>query len=260
MKLSIIIPVYNEHRTVVQLIQRLHDSGCGSYEWIFVDDGSTDGSVELLKEHVPSHQKIILLDVNAGKTAAVRAGLEHATGQWTIVQDADLEYQPWIIPTMLEVTQLLGVHPIAVYGRRPSYWFNPKRWIFASGVLGVDVLLWWYYGGWVRDHATCYKLMPTELLRSLELTSSGFDGCIEITAKLMTLKVPIKQVAIPYSPRGADEGKKLTLAYALEAWKAVLRYRSWRCRTVTKSESIGRNATCEQYASSPREDLKAVSS
>ena len=99
---------------------------------------------------------------------------------------------------------------------------------FASGVLGVDMLLWYHYGGWVRDHATCYKLMPTKLLRSLDLSSSGFEGCIEITAKLMRMKIPIKQVDITYHPRSVQEGKKLTISYAREAWRAVHQFRCWK--------------------------------
>jgi dolichol-phosphate mannosyltransferase len=225
MKLSIVIPVYNERRTIVPLIERLKKSGCAEYEWIFVDDGSTDGSVELLQAHVPSDKILLLQSKNGGKTAAVRAGIECATGEWLIVQDADLEYDPSAIPTLLEKAQRSNHVPVAVYGLRPSYWWNPRRWFFASGVLGVDVMLWWYYGRWVRDHATCYKLIPTDLLRSLAISSNGFEGCIEITAKLMRRKIPIEQVPITYEPRSASEGKKLNAGYAREAWKAIQRYR-----------------------------------
>lgn len=166
MKLTIIIPVYNENSTIVRVIERLQQSGCEAFECIFVDDGSTDGTTQLLRENVPSHQKLIAQSTNQGKSAAVRAGLEQATGDWIIVQDADLEYNPSEIPRLLEVANSSATQPVAVYGRRPSYWQRPSRWIFALGVLGIDLAFLLVYRRWVRDHATCYKLVPRRLLQS----------------------------------------------------------------------------------------------
>ena len=91
MKLSIIVPVYNERNTICQILDRLQRSGCDEFEWIVVDDGSTDGTTELLKEYKPALKHCILKTINQGKSAAVRSGLEIATGDWVIVQDADLE-------------------------------------------------------------------------------------------------------------------------------------------------------------------------
>ena len=228
MRLTIIIPVFNEDRTIGTLIERLQRISNKDFEWIFVDDGSTDGTTNLLRTNVQDPHKLIVQRKNQGKTAAILAGLEQATGDWVIIQDADLEYDPSEIPGLLQVACKSPRWPLAIYGKRPSYWWNPRRWIFAGGVLGVDMLLWVHYGGWVRDHATCYKLMPTKLLRSLDLRSSGFEGCIEITAKLMRMKVPIKQVGITYHPRSVQEGKKLTIGYAKEAWRAVHQFRNWK--------------------------------
>jgi glycosyltransferase involved in cell wall biosynthesis len=224
-QLTIIIPVFNEHRTIVHLIERLSYSGCADFEWIFVDDGSTDGTTELLRAHVPAHQRLIVQPRNQGKTAAVRAGLEAATGDWVIIQDADLEYDPGQIPFLLTVAVMSEAQPVAVYGQRPSCWQDPRRWIFAIGVLAVDIAIYGLHSGWVRDHATCYKLIPTEILRSLELESSGFEGCIEITAKLLNRRIPIVRVPISYQPRNRMDGKKLSWTYGFTALRSVWKFR-----------------------------------
>lgn len=114
MKLSIIIPVFNENRTIVKLIERLSISGCADFEWIFVDDGSSDGSTELLRAHVPVNQKLIIRPSNNGKTSAVRVGIESATGDWVIIQDADLEYDPVQIPVLLAAAEKSAVQAVAM--------------------------------------------------------------------------------------------------------------------------------------------------
>jgi len=228
MKLSIIIPVYNERATIVALIDRLNQSGCDKYQWIFVDDGSTDGTTELLRQHIPAGQTLIVQPKNQGKFFAVRTGLANATGDWVIVQDADLEYDPAEIPKLLQKAEASSVQPVAVYGRRPSCWERPSRWIFASGVLGIDVAMLFVYRAWVRDHATCYKLVPRRVLDAFQLESTGFEGCVEITAKLMHSKIPILQVPIRYEPRGIAEGKKLSICYGWSAMRAVIRFRKAR--------------------------------
>ena len=228
MKLSIIVPVYNERNTICQILDRLQRSGCSEFEWIVVDDGSTDGTTELLQGRVPTLTHCILKPINQGKSAAVRSGLEIATGDWVIVQDADLEYDPSEIPKLLAVAETALPRTVAVYGRRPSCWDKPSRWLFASGVLGVDCLLLLFYRRWVRDHASCYKLVPRSILQSFDLNATGFEGCIEITAKLMRSQIPILQVPITYSPRKTTEGKKLTVGYGPAALRAVWGYRHWR--------------------------------
>lgn len=228
MKLTIIIPVYNECATIVQLIERLKHSGIAGFEWIFVDDGSTDGTTKLLRDHVPHNQKLIVQATNQGKSAAVRAGLLKAAGEWIIVQDADLEYDPSEIPRLLNLALAATTQPVAVYGRRPGYWQRPSRWVFAIGVLGIDVAFWIVYRRWIRDHASCYKLVPRELLQSFDLKSSGFEGCVEITAKLMLTQTPILSIPISYTPRKITEGKKLTMSYGFTAIKALWHCRKWK--------------------------------
>ena len=240
MQLSIIIPVFNERNTVAKVLERLSNSGCNDCEWMVVDDGSTDGTTEVLKQCVPASAKLLLKSKNEGKSAAVRNALELATGDWVIVQDADLEYDPADIPKLLKKGIECDGMNVAVYGRRPSCWNRPSRWLFASGVLFIDLALLFVYRRWVRDHATCYKLVPRKWLNAFELEASGFEGCVEITAKLMRSGIPIHQIPISYSPRRMDEGKKLTAAYGLTALRAVWKYRNWK---LAKPEALAGNDT-----------------
>lgn len=226
-KLTIIVPVYNERETIVTLLESLKNSPCEDCEWIIVDDGSNDGTTELLRQHVPESQTCLFKPANEGKTSAIKAGLERATREWVIIQDADLEYSPRDIPRLLVAAQGSKTEPVAVYGQRPGCWLSPSRWPFAIGVLLIDVWLLVLYGKWVRDHATCYKLLPRALLGELDLQSSGFEGCVEITAKLMRRGIPIVRIPIHYHPRSVQQGKKITPAYWFVAVLAAWRYSSW---------------------------------
>lgn len=224
--LSVIVPVFNEEATIEQLIKRIRCRGPAGCELIVVDDGSTDSSPQILARLSHQHADIrfAFKGRNEGKTAAVLAGLDHASGRWILVQDADLEYDPADIRLLInQVTEETQV----VYGRRPSCWQMPTRWVFAGGVLFIDVLILCVYRRWVRDHASCYKLIRRECLGQLDLQSTGFEGCVEITAKLMRSDVPIAQVPISYAPRSIAEGKKLTIAYGWTAIKNVLRWMLW---------------------------------
>ncbi len=222
--LTIIVPVFNEERHVVEIIRRLRHTSFCECEIIFIDDGSTDSTASLIEMNVPPSGVVLRLAVNTGKTSAVRSGLAIATGKYVVVQDADLEYDPADLSRLLSVAQTKGG---AVFGRRPSMWERPSRWFLASGVLLIDLCLLVVYRRWVRDHATCYKMMPTQMLRDLDLQSAGFEGCVEITAKLMRAGVTIHQLPISYRPRSAAEGKKLTWRYGWTALKSVWRWRHW---------------------------------
>ena len=153
-----------------------------------------------------------------------------------IVQDADLEYDPSEIPKLLAFAESALPRKVAVYGRRPCCWGMPSRWLFATGVLGIDCLLLIAYRRWVRDHASCYKLVPRSILQSFDLNATGFEGCIEITAKLMPSQIPILQVPISYTPRKTTEGKKLTIGYGLTALRSIWFYRSWKPDRLAGSE------------------------
>ena len=133
MKLSVIVPAFNEEQTIAILLQRLRQVRQSDWQIIVVDDGSTDRTREILREESKRMDfDLLLRDQNQGKTAAVLAGLEISTGDGILIQDADLEYEPADIDRLISVaSSSLSV----VYGRRPSYWSKPSRWLFATGVL-----------------------------------------------------------------------------------------------------------------------------
>jgi glycosyltransferase involved in cell wall biosynthesis len=223
--LSVIVPCFNEAGTIEMLLNRTVEASRGDWQVIVIDDGSTDGSAELIDGVKSTSIRVLHRPTNGGKSAAVRDGLALVTTPWVIVQDADLEYDPADIGRLLETAVATGD---PVYGTRPSCWSRPSRWILASGVLFIDVMLWLAYGKWIRDHATCYKLVPTRMLSEFDLQSTGFEGCVEITAKLMRSGTRIRSAPISYHPRSAREGKKLTWRYGWTALVAVWRYRHWQ--------------------------------
>jgi dolichol-phosphate mannosyltransferase len=223
-ELTVIVPVYNERRTIAEVLSRF-ESNLSDYEVIVVDDGSNDGTTDFLRQYSGECTRVVLQPQNLGKTSAVRVGMQFATGKWVIVQDADLEYHPSEIDKLLKVGR---EGAIAVYGQRPSHWNRPSRWLLASGVLFIDFAIFAMYGCWVRDHATCYKLVLRDVLNAFHLESTGFEGCVEITTKLIRSGIRIRQVPIEYIPRSTREGKKLTVVYGGRALLTVWKYRNWK--------------------------------
>jgi dolichol-phosphate mannosyltransferase len=198
-KLSIVIPVRNESRTVVPLLQRVRAVDCGMpKEIIIVDGASTDGTREALAALPPAEDLVLLLeDAARGKGRAVRSGFERATGDIVMVQDADLELDPSEIPALL--APLLSGKARAVFGSR--------------------------FKGRLTDILTCYKVLRTDLARSLALECNGFDLDAEITCRLLRAGERIVEVPVSYAPRSVDEGKKLSPAVGWSVLHAILRVR-----------------------------------
>ncbi len=226
--LTVIVPVFNEERTVDALLRRLCDGPYPDKEVIVVDDGSTDATPALLArwEGTPG---IVLLrhQHNRGKGAAVRTGLAHAAGEITLIQDADLEYDPADIPLLVEAIRR-GEGNV-VYGSRylcPSRALGWTRFRLAVCLLNALVRL--LYGQRLTDEATCYKAFRTALLRQLDLRATGFEFCPEVTAKVCRLGYPIVEVPIHYRPRGRAEGKKIRWRDAWVAVWVLVRYRFFR--------------------------------
>ncbi len=207
-KLSIIVPVYNEEKTIAKILSQLKALRLGKTEKeiIVVDDGSTDGTKKALKTHsfcckIVSHPK------NMGKGAAIRTGLGYATGDYMIIQDADLEYAPRDIKKLISCAETNRA--LVVYGSR---FLRAKIKVpgdFYKGGFLLGVLTNILYGTRITDEATCYKLFNTDLLRRLNLKSNGFDFCPEATAKICKSGIKIYEVPISYRPRDKTEGKKL---------------------------------------------------
>jgi dolichol-phosphate hexosyltransferase len=207
-ELSVLIPVYNEERTLERLLDAVEERPEVS-ELVIVDDGSTDATPDILRARdFKGKAQVIRHDRNRGKGAALRTAIAAATGDVALVQDADLEYDPSEFPLLLAPIERGRAE--VVYGSRSfaahsaySFWF----------VIGNKLVTLWtnvLFNSYLSDMETCYKLMPLSVWRSLDLRSDGFDIEPEITAKLLKSGRRIYEVPISYAARGRVEGKKLT--------------------------------------------------
>jgi glycosyltransferase involved in cell wall biosynthesis len=212
MKLSIVIPAYNEERTVATLLDKVLaiDLSPVEKEIIVVNDGSRDGTGAVLKKYadrvvVMTHEK------NRGKGASVRTGFSKATGDYVVVQDADLEYNPVDFRAMLAFAQKNNA-PV-VFGSRwlPHPEGGQRRGSFRYYLGGqvLTLLTNFLYGTRITDEPTCYKMMHRDVLSRITLSAEGFEFCPEITAKIARLGIPIVEVPIRYAPRSLEEGKKI---------------------------------------------------
>ena len=223
MKLSVIIPVYNEAATIAEIIRRVEAVQLPK-ELIIVDDGSTDGTRELLREIPPDVGTVLFHERNVGKGAAIRTALEHVTGEIVIIQDADLEYDPNDYPAL--VRPIVEGTAQVVYGSRvlrPDNPYSHLRFYLGGRLLSVIANL--LYGIRITDEPTCYKLFRRELLKGLNLQCRGFEFCPEVTAKVARRGIPIHEVPIRYAPRTIDEGKKVSWKNGLYAIWILVKYR-----------------------------------
>ncbi|MGH7202985.1 MAG: glycosyltransferase family 2 protein [Candidatus Levyibacteriota bacterium] len=233
-KLSIIIPVYNEEKTVAKIIKKIIavKFPIPKTEYIIIDDGSTDNSAQIIKKiKLPRNWKIIQLKKNRGKGAAVITGIKKATGDYIIIQDADLEYEP---KDMLKILQpVLNSKSLVVYGtrlkRNPNFARDERTVQFFFHYMGnkfLSLITSMLYFHWVTDMECCYKLFPKNALNGTILHARGFEFEPEITAKLLKKNFKMTEVSISTNPRGYDEGKKLnTVKDGTKALWTLLKYR-----------------------------------
>lgn len=218
MKISVIIPVYNEEKTIKKVIGEVNKVPVDK-EIIIVDDGSTDNIKEVLKEL--NGIKKIFFEKNQGKGTAIRAGLELATGEIVIIQDADLEYNPFDYSKLIKPFYKYGKN-IAVYGSRFK---GGGKFLFLSKV--ANIILNFFtnllFSGKISDMETCYKVVPLKVMLSLNLKSKRFEIEPEITAKLLKKKIKIVEVPISYCAR--KEGKKIKAKDGFLALLTLLYYR-----------------------------------
>ncbi len=225
MKLSVIVPVYNERELVVKSVTHLLDSDPGvEREVIIVDDGSTDGTREVVKKELePLVDKVIYQQRNQGKGAALRTGFAAATGDFVIPHDADMEYDPDDIPKLLE--PVLKGRADVVYGSRFT---GPHRNMFFFHWIGNRFLTFvtnLLYNTTLSDMETCYKLIRRSLLDGIEIRSNRFGVEPELTAKLLKKKVRIYEVPVSYYGREFEEGKKITWRDGFTALWVLIKYR-----------------------------------
>ena len=229
MKLSVIIPVYNESRTIREIIQRVQAVGLAD-EIVVVDDGSTDGTRQVLSELGSAGQplrfslRVILHKKNQGKGAAVYTGIQNASGDVILVQDADLEYDPRDIPALLKPLQE-GIADV-VYGSR--FLGGPRRptmfWHMVANQL-LTLMTNILYDTILTDMETGYKLFRRQVVANMKIRSRRFDFEPEFTAKVLKMKARIFEVPITFNPRDYDEGKKIGLKDAFIAVWTLLKYR-----------------------------------
>jgi glycosyltransferase involved in cell wall biosynthesis len=222
-KLSIVMPVYNEASTILEIIRRVMEIPSDK-ELLVVDDGSTDGTRDILAGVSQPGVKVIFLARNQGKGAAIRAALPHVSGEIVAIQDADLEYEPQNLPALAQ--PIRDGQAQAVYGTRfhPGNSIPWTKFKIAARMLSLFTNLL-FPGAGVTDEATCYKLVRTDLMRSLGLRCNRFEFCPEVTAKILKRGVPILEIPIAYTPRTVDEGKKIRWLDGFEAFWTLLRYR-----------------------------------
>jgi glycosyltransferase involved in cell wall biosynthesis len=223
--LTVLMPVFNERETIETAIERTlaADMAAEERELVIVDDGSTDGTAEILAREWPAEVRVISHAGNQGKGAAIRTGLEHARGEFTTVMDADLEYDPEEVADLIK--PLARGDADAVYGVRGFQAHNAFSFWYVVGNRGVTFAANLLYNCWLGDLMTCHKAIRTDVFRSLPLRESGFAIEAEITARLLRRGTRIFEVPVSYRARGREEGKKLTAADGFRVLRTLARCR-----------------------------------
>ena len=227
--LSIIIPVFNEKNTIEKIIHKVNEIDFIKKEIVIVDDGSNDGTKDILRNRISTKvNKVIYHEINLGKGAAIRTGRKYITGNYTIIQDADLEYDPKDYKKLLEPFKNESVN--VVYGSRvlgkKRYYnnnFSSTVRVFFNHMLTILSNL--LNNQNLSDAHTCYKVFRTNIFKSIELKENGFSFCPEVTTKLSRLDEKIVEVEISYTGRTYSQGKKIKFLDGIFAIITLFKYR-----------------------------------
>jgi len=224
MKLSIIIPVYNESKTILKILDKIKKVKIPvKKEIIIVDDSSKDGTRKILKKIKSKNIKIYFHNKNLGKGSAIKTGIKNSTGDLIIIQDADLEYNPFEYGKLIK--PILEKKTRVVYGSRflnnnkkiyHRYYFGNKSLSFLTSII---------YFTKITDMETCYKVFDANLIKNINFKSKRFDFEPEITSKLLKKNIKIMEVPISYFPRRKSEGKKIRFKDGIIALFTLIKYR-----------------------------------
>jgi glycosyltransferase involved in cell wall biosynthesis len=216
MKLSILMPVYNEDERLADAVKQALDVDYPTeVELVIVDDGSRDNTSAILAGLTDSRLNVVTHPRNRGKGAAIRTAVEHATGDYMVILDADLEYDPQDIPKLLE--PVLDGRAQVVYGNRTFGSHSSFSFWYVMGNKAVTTAANMLYNCYLGDLETCFKLMPISLYRDLAVRSHGFGMEAEVTGKLLRRRIRPYEVPISYRARTREEGKKITWRDGVEA-------------------------------------------
>lgn len=215
-KLSILMPVYNEEAHVAEALKQTLavDYPC-DIELVVVDDGSRDATGDVLARIDDERVRVFTHPRNRGKGAAIYTAAKHAQGDYLVILDADLEYDPQDLPKLL--APVLDGRAQVVYGNRVFGAHTAYSFWYVMGNKAITTAANVFYNSYLGDLETCFKLMPVALFRSLDLRSRGFGMEAEITAKLLRRKIKPYEVPISYRARSREEGKKITWRDGVEA-------------------------------------------
>ncbi|MBF0493809.1 MAG: glycosyltransferase family 2 protein [Candidatus Omnitrophica bacterium] len=225
MKISILMPVYNEQKTIMDILELVRNVKVDK-EIILVDDSSTDGTRELLKKHFGDGKdevKVFYHDVNKGKGAGIKTALSKASGEYVIVQDGDLEYSPHEIEKLVQAAKDTGA--VAIFGSRFLKTWKTTSFPHYMVNWTLTAMTNFLFRAKLTDMETCYKMIKTSVMRSLDIQANRFEFEPEVTAKLLKKGVRIEEVAISYRGRSYDEGKKITWKDGIETLLVLLKYR-----------------------------------
>ena len=225
MKLSIIIPVYNEEKTILKIIDKVKKQKLKNIrkEIIIVDDFSTDGTRQILKKIRYKNIKILYHKKNIGKGAAIRTALKYANGNIILIQDSDLEYNPAEYPKLID--PIINGNAKVVYGVRFTKQHKPRYKIYYLGNIILTLITNLIYNSKIKDMETGYKVFRRGVIKNIKLRSKKFDFEPEITAKILKKGYKIYEVPISYRSRSVKQGKKIGWKDGIKAFFYLIKYR-----------------------------------
>ena len=227
LKLSVVVPCYNEKDTIESVVAAIRGCGIKNLEIIIVEDCSTDGTRELLKEKVAATvEKVLYHKVNSGKGAALRHGFKAATGDLVVIQDADMEYDPKDYLRLIEPFVSGRADAEVVYGSRYARGerYMIKRFYHSAGNKFLTLLSNLFSDMALTDMETCYKMFKREIIQAIPIEESRFGFEPEVTAKVAKMRCKVYEVPISYYPRSYNEGKKIGVKDGFRAIYCILKY------------------------------------